>query len=131
MIEEVLSMAGRLRPPGHDADAEDVVAWRWFMAITTGVIGMGLATHIALACGFIPSIYPGFASAADTQEIRQQLVQARAVDLEGRILAMRAMHCRTDNPTLKQLYLETLQKTIFEYHKLSKVTFPLPDCKEF
>jgi len=119
-----------IRPPGNDAPDKTVQAWRWAIAITTGVTTLSLALHIALACGFVGFLHPGFASAADVQQIRDERKAERQTDLEQKILQVKKEQC-TATGQARSLYTFSLQKMLVEYQKLSGSAYPVPNCEDF
>lgn len=134
-MEEEVKEAGKawfkaLRPPKADAPDKYVQAWRWTIAITTGVNTLALAAHIALACGLISSVYPGFALAGDVQKIQEERRIERQTDLEQKILEVREKQCSADGQ-VKKLHAFTLQKMLVEYQKLSGSAYPVPTCEDF
>lgn len=91
---------------------------------------MALAAHIALACGLITSVYPGFALASDVEQMRQERKVERETDLESKILDVRLKQCDSEG-LVRRLNTQTLQKMLIEYQKLTSRVYPLPDCDEF
>lgn len=92
MIKELGELASALIPP-HDADPESLRRWRVILAGVVFIMAAGLTTHIALACGFIPMLFPGFASAADVQSLSQQQVVMRSESLGDTIYLLRKDQC--------------------------------------
>lgn len=92
---------------------------------------MGLAVHIALACGLLGFIHPGFASAADVAQIQQERKVERQTDLEQKILEIREKQCTAPSPQVKSLHAFTLQKMLVEYQRLSGSPYPVPTCEDF
>lgn len=134
-MEEEIKEAGKwwikgLRPPKATASHKHVQAWRWFIAVSTGVNALALAAHITLACGLLGSTYPGFASAADVEQIRSERKLERQTDLEQRILQVREKQCASDGQ-VKSLHTFTLQKMLIEYQQLSGSAYPVPSCEDF
>jgi hypothetical protein len=126
----VKAWAKSLRPPKASATDRQVQAWRWAIAITSGVTALSLATHIALACGLISSIHPGFALAADIEQIQRERKIERQSDLEQKILQVKKEQC-TASGQAKSLYTFSLQKMLVEYQKLSGSAYPVPACEDF
>ncbi len=91
---------------------------------------MALAVHIALACGLISSVYPGFAQAGDVNQLREERKIERQTDLEQKILQMKKDQC-TANGQARTLYTFSLQKMLVEYQKLSGSAYPVPSCDDF
>lgn len=92
MLKELAEVATNLIPP-HDADPEKIYRWRVYAAGAVILMATGLATHIALACGFIPALFPGFASAADMQTMASQQRVMRAEILDDTLYTMQRDQC--------------------------------------
>ena len=136
MVEDEIKDAGKwwikgLRPPKADASERHVQSWRWFIAVSTGVTALSLTLHILLACGFLTFIHPGFASAADVEQIREERKTDRQTDLEQKILEVREKQCTAPTPQIKSLHTATLQKMLLEYQRLSGTNYPTPSCEDF
>lgn len=129
-VEQVIDGLKKLKPPSGDAAGTEVTAWRWTIAITVGATAMSLAAHIALACGMLTSVHPGFALASDVQAMRDERKMERETDLESKILETRARQCKADTP-VRELHTQTLQKMLIEYAKITSRQYPLPDCVDF
>jgi hypothetical protein len=129
-MEQIIEVAKRLKPPSGNANGREVTAWRWTVAIITGATALSLATHIALACGFIVGIHPGFALASDVEAMRIERKLERETDLEAKILDIRLKQCTSDT-TIRSLHTQTLQKMLIEYAKLANGQYPLPSCEDF
>ncbi len=135
-MEEEIKEAGKwwvkgLRPPKANASHKHVQAWRWFIAVSTGVNALALAAHITLACGLLGSAYPGFASAADVEQIKIERKIERETDLEQKILEIREKQCTAPSPQIKSLHTLTMQKMLIEYQRLSGSNYPVPSCEDF
>ena len=134
-MEEEVKEAGKawfraIRPPKANATDRHVQAWRWAIALTTGVNTLALAAHIVLACGLLGSTYPGFASAGEVEQIRKERKIERQTDLEQRILQVREKQCGSTGQ-VKSLHTFTLQKMLVEYQQLSGTAYPVPNCEDF
>lgn len=135
VVKVAVAAAMKARPP---KDGEDPTAWRWFMAV--GLVGTaaGLVFHIALACGFLTMLHPGFASATDQEKVRQEakaarleVVEARIESLEARIFDLRIQQCeavRTGKNATAFTY--QLQGLLTRYMRLEGKMPGLPTCEE-
>lgn len=130
MKDLIVDGVRRLTPPKPDADPERIQQWRWFVALVTGVLAVGLTTHIAIACGFLPAIHPGFALASEVQNIRHERLLERETDLEAKLLEVRMKQCESEG-VVRQLHTATLQKMLIEYKRLTDGEYPLPACIDF
>jgi hypothetical protein len=130
VLEQTVEGLKKLRPPSGNANGREVTAWRWTIAITVGATAVSLGLHIALACGFLTAVHPGFASAADVSAMRDERRAERETDLETKILDVRLKQCTSD-ATVRSLHTQTLQKMLVEYDKLTGRQYPLPGCEDF
>lgn len=128
--ESIVNGLKRLTPPEPNADHREVQSWRWYIAILTGATAMSLMGHIALACGFIPVVHPGFALASDIQQLKYELRESREADLTAKILDTRQKQCAATG-TVKLLYTEALTKLTIQYWNTTNRQYPLPDCSDF
>src|SRR4051812_30008198 len=92
MLTELGEVAAKLIPP-HDADPDKIYRWRVYTAGTVILMAAAIGTHIALACGFLPAFFPGFASAADMQTMAVQQRVMRAEILGDAIYTMQKDQC--------------------------------------
>lgn len=98
---------------------------------------MSLATHIAIACGFLTFMHPGFARADEISKVQAQVkvlsdsIEAqRVANLRNTILEVRQKQCGAA-AEVRALYTESLQNMLIEYETLTKQRYPLPDCASF
>lgn len=132
-----IDLAKMLIPP-TDADPNHIYNYRlvisgWVLAVTilSGV-------HVALACGFLTSIFPGFASAAAIKEENDTLsVQNKRLDafeqanLGAQIFNMREKQCKAPAGA-RDVYTTQLNDLYYRYSKLSpSQQYRLPGCEEF
>lgn len=132
MKEIAQAVASKLKPPPADADPGVVMAWRWFVALTTGVTALALSIHIALACGMLATAtgYSGFASAEDLAKLRLASAEQRVRELSKEMLDAKQKMC-SGNGDVKRLYLQSYNDLRAEYYQLTKREFPDPDCRDF
>lgn len=130
MKDEVLEGLRRLKPPPGDAGPDEIQAWRWFIAILLGATSMGLALHVAMVCGFLTILHPGFVRADEFQTMQKERRLERETDLETKILDTRLKQCTTAGD-LRALHGASLQKMRVEYARLTGRDYPLPACEDF
>jgi hypothetical protein len=138
MKEEIREFASRLAPPPHDADPDKVQAWRWFLALTTGVNTMGLAIHVLLSCGYATALgISGFAKAGDVAGIRQEMAEVkidlrakRVRELSSLMLDAKQKQCAATGQA-KRLYLQSYNEMRTEYFQIMGREFPDPPCADF
>lgn len=89
---------------------------------------MTLMAHIALACGLVPAVYTGFASAQDVRSLQVQ----RATDLSLKIIEAKEKQCVSAvDERVQMLYRESIARMESEYEKLMGREFKTPTCAEF
>lgn len=128
IIDVTATTLRKLRPPRTD---EDPTAWRWFMA--GGIVGTAgaLAIHIALACGFLGGVWPGFARADDTNKIKDEVQVARVENLEARIFDLRVAQCAAIREGKSaQAFTIQLQSLLQKYVNITQRSPNLPICEE-
>ncbi len=78
-LEDAEKVAKIFMPPEWHPSAR--LKFDLAVVIWLGVISMGVAVHVAIACGYLTFIYPGFATAAEvsTQQIQLSSIQANMV----------------------------------------------------
>lgn len=103
----------------------------------TMTIGGGV--HIAMACGLLAGVWPGFASAADLQSLSRVQQSLAAVQqqmlvqqLDSDIFQTRQEQCTAKSPEAKLVYLQRLQDKLEAFDELKTNRHPrIPDCSEF
>ena len=128
----IQSLLGALVPP-HDADGAAIYRYRIAISVLVMANTLGLAAHVALACGLIPVVFPGFADASGlaNQETRWQQVEIGLTD--QKILDTRSRQCAaivTKNRAALEFATERLQAELEHYQELSPRPYRLPDCSE-
>lgn len=81
-----------------------------------------LITHIAWACGLLPT-FGGFAHAADVQDIKREL-------LEQNLFTTRKAQCFAEDSASKQFYRERIGRLLREYYEVTKTHWEMPTCRE-
>ncbi len=130
--EEAVSLASkigkRLKPP--QSDDPNVMVWRWFMVVVSVMNLMGLAVHVALACGLTP-VFSGFAYASDVKTTQVNLADVRVEQLEWRAFDLRVKQCEAikkhENP---QPFTIQLSDIIKRYQSLTSRRLQIPQCNE-
>lgn len=130
-MKDMFGLLKRLQPPLPGASDEEMYSWRWMMSITSGFTAIALAAHIAMACGFLTVVHPGFAMASDIRSLKEDLRGYKETQIEAQILDAQTKKCHQTNPQVRALYTGSLQKLMIEYQKLTGRTYPLPTCTEF
>lgn len=121
----------KIQPPGPDASPEAVYSWQFSISLLVGLNAMALAAHIAIACGFLTVVHPGFALASDTRKLEQELISYKQTQLEAAILDTRQKQCTQHGAEVRGLYTASLQRMLVEYQRITGRNYPLPDCNGF
>lgn len=136
-LDHVIEWGKKLKPPSGASSGKEITAWRWMVALTLGVTSLGLAAHIAIACGYLSFFHPGFARAdeiskvdAKVQAVSDDIKAARIAQLKVGILDAKQKQCSAA-PGVRALYTDSLQNMIIEYEQLAQRRYPLPDCASF
>lgn len=124
---------GILIPPKTDASPEKVYHWR--LAVAGGVMFLSgsLATHIALACGFLPTVFSGFAAAGDVTDVKNAILAMRADTLRGQIMETVKDQCNAHeqkNYTAERAATDRKYGRIDEYRKVTGRNPDVPQCWE-
>jgi hypothetical protein len=133
-----------LIPPRDDSDPEAVYRWRVKIAFSIFLGGIVMTTHIALACGWLLFLFPGFASAGDLGELRRDLTVAqqqlseeardfRVELLDREIRGVRRDQClaqQSGNQAALNYATDQLQGMIVLYRRLARSEYRLPQCDE-
>lgn len=126
----ILGGIKKIQPPGPNASPEAMHSWQFSISILVGLNAMALGVHIAIACGFLTVVHPGFALASDTQRLAQELVSYKQTQLEAAILDTRQKQC-TQHGQVRALYTESLQRMLVEYERITGRPYPVPSCDGF
>jgi len=128
----VKTVALGLKPPRRQSTyaSDEHRAWMWSVAIVSGISTMALSVHVALACGLLPSVFPGFLNAGEFAKVQQERAAEREANLETQILQLVERKC-VSSGEVRASYTRTLQKLRVEYIKVTGRDYPLPSCEGF
>lgn len=134
MLKDLGELATNLIPP-HDGDPEKIYRWRVILAGTVIAMTAGLSAHIALACGFLPVLFPGFASASDMQTMAVQQRVMRAEILGDMLYNMQKDQCiarATGNLQAAQTQDQRIREKRAAYRDITQgQNYELPPCDLF
>lgn len=134
MLKDGVDLAQKLIPP-HDGDAESIYRWRVLLAGTVIAMAVGIATHIALACGFVPVLFSGFASASDVANLSSQQQEMRVENLGDALYNMKKDQCiaqSAGNLQAAQGQDQRIREKRDLYRRLTKgQDYDLPSCELF
>lgn len=132
LVDLGVDLGKKLIPPPHDADEDQIRAWRFLLAGVTIVNLVGLTAHVLLACGLIPG-FSGFANANETNQkfqlISDDFKAGRISALETAIPDMTKRYCTTKGE-LQQIFLDKLNIMKVDYHRLSGIPYPQINCSD-
>lgn len=116
--------------PPRTNDLEEQQRWRWIVFGALIGLGGGLTLHIALACGLLPSIYPGFALASETQTIEKKLDLLTTIGLEREMRAKMQELCRENDHDRRNEINDDLARLQREYWSLTRQWYQIPRCDQ-
>lgn len=129
LIETGIEVAKGLVPPKTN-DLEEQQRWRWVVFGSIVSLAGSFALHIALACGWIPTVYPGFASAVETQGLQSRLDLIATLNLEHEIRSKTAELCNEKNRDRRIEINDEIAKLQREYLEIAKHWYPSPRCDQ-
>ncbi len=135
--DRAFAVLGALLPPTEADDPKVVRRWRVILALVVVMNTVSLATHIALACGFLLPMFPGFASASDVKALQRMILEQRVTSVRTQIMDTKKSACAAPSGEVRQLYTTNLTQLLSDYERLTYETegrarrFPLPDCDAF
>lgn len=134
MLKDIGELAVNLIPP-HDGDPEKIYRWRVILAGMVILMAGSIGSHIALACGFLPALFPGFASAEEVNNLAQQQIAMRVESLEDTLYNMRKDQCvaqSTGNLQAAQTQDQRIRDKLASYWKVTGgQRYELPPCSLF
>jgi hypothetical protein len=127
LIEAGIELVKILIPP-KASDQDSQQRWRWVVFI--GLVGLfaGLTAHIALACGWMPSVYSGFALSQDTKAIQQRVDVIATLALEREIRSKVLELCQERNQERRNELNGDLARLQHEYHDIAQQWYNVPGC---
>lgn len=138
-IQEGITDAAKLLVPPRERDGPRFRRWQWAVAAGVFLLAVTVAAHIALACGLIPTLYPGFANAGEVSQTRVELqnqvkaVQADAVAIrlaiwDQQLFNLRLQQCNEPNRNLRAALLEKIAEIQGRYRTLTGREPALINC---
>lgn len=129
LLEAGANVVKALVPPKTN-DLEDQQRWRWVVFTVLVSLSASLALHIALSCGWLPSVYPGFALASETQSIEQKLDLLTTIGLEREMRAKMQELCHETNQEHRSELNDDIARLQREYWTLMKQWYQIPRCDQ-
>jgi len=129
-LEDVgLGVVKAILPPRNTNDEYEQNRWRWMVFAALILIISGSVLHIALACGWLPSVYPGFAQVSSVTAIQTRVDLIAAQSLETAIRNRVADRCKAADPAFKQELTEDIDKLNREYFTIQRFFYREPKCQ--
>jgi hypothetical protein len=132
--DKATDIALALIPP-HDSDPERIYRWRLTLAGVVVLMAGTISAHIALACGFLPVFFPGFANASDVQALNVQQTAMRQESLESALYNMQRDKCLALSGGNMQAALvqdQRIREKMAVYRQISHgQNYDLPPCDLF
>jgi FtsZ-binding cell division protein ZapB len=127
IIETGITVAKMLIPPKSD-DPSDQQRWRWL--VFTSLIGAYtvILLHIVLACGLLPTVYPGFALASEEKDVQKRIDVIASLSLEHEIRDKTFQLCHEQDQRKRDALNDELSKLQREYYDISKNWYNVPSC---
>jgi hypothetical protein len=129
IFEMGIEVAKMLIPPKTN-ELEEQQRWRW--VVFAALIGLSttLALHIALACGWMPAIWPGFALASDTQAIQRRVDVIATLAIEHEIRIKATELCSEKDQMRRNEINDDIAKLQREYHDIASNWYNIPPCAQ-
>ena len=127
LIEAGIELMRMLVPPKTN-DLEEQQRWRWVVFVGLTSTFLGLSVHIALACGWLPSIYAGFALASETKSIQQRVDVIATLALEREMRSKALELCQEKDQSRRNEINGDLAKLQHEYHDIAQQWYNIPSC---
>lgn len=129
-ILEVGTDVAKLLVPPRTNDLEEQQRWRWVVFASLSALAVSLTVHILLACGWVSSIYPGFALASDTKAIQQRVDVIATLALEREMRAKATELCTEKSPQRRSELNDDISKLQREYHDIAETWYAIPRCDQ-
>lgn len=128
-IEVGTEIVKMLIPPKTN-DLEEQQRWRWVVFTLIVSLGASLLLHVALACGMLPGIYPGFALESETRSITDKLDLLTTIGLEREMRAKMLELCKEHNQDRRNEINEDISRLQREYWSIEKQWYQVPRCDQ-
>lgn len=129
LAEMGMEIVKTLIPPKTN-DLEAQQRWRWVVFAALISLGSSLLLHIALACGMLPSVYPGFALESETKTITEKLDLLTTIGLEREMRAKMLELCKEPNHDRRAEINEDIARLQREYWSIEKQWYQVPRCDQ-
>lgn len=96
------------------------------------LVGLALtfAAHVLLACGWLTIVYPGFASASETQAIQRRVDVIATLSLEHEMRSKTAELCGEKDQRRRDELNDDISKLQREYREVTTQWYQVPRCDQ-
>lgn len=129
LIEIGAEVTKVLIPPKTN-DLEEQQRWRWVVFVSIIGLTSSLLLHIALACGYIPALYAGFASATATEDIQRRVDVIATLSLQHEIRSKAIELCIEKSQDKRNELNDDISKLQKEYHDIAQTWYAIPGCSQ-
>lgn len=129
LIESGLDVAKALVPPKTN-DLEEQQRWRWVVFAAIMVLATSFTAHVALECGWVPSVFSGFASASDQQAIQRRIDVIASLSLEHEMRDKALQLCSERDQQKRNELNDEISKLQREYYDISHNWYTIPRCDQ-
>jgi hypothetical protein len=122
-----------LFPMPDASESKQIFRWRQVVSLAILLLGASLVVGDALAWGFVPVLYGGFAQQTLVQTMTTSLTEVRASQVERTIIEARERQCyaqRESNMDALQFATEKLNDSLDAYKRAVGHAFRVPECNE-
>lgn len=123
----VVEAVKALVPPKTN-DLEEQQRWRWIVFAALIALSVAVALHIAIACGYLPSVSSGFALASEQRFIQRRVDVIATLSLEHEIRSKTAELCRERLEGRRTELNDDISKLQREYLEIEKKWYAVPGC---
>jgi hypothetical protein len=129
LVETVISAIRFMLPP-RGSDRRGQTRWRWLVFVMLCAIMLGGALHLLLECGYLASVFPGYATTADVARLESRVDALQTVSMEERMLTKAAERCEAKDSRTKQELSADIARLEYDYHAIAKAWYRVPGCSE-
>jgi hypothetical protein len=120
----------KLMVPPKTNDLDEQQRWRWVVFAFMVSMLSSVSVHLALACGWIPSVYPGFALASETKSIERKLDLLTTIGLEREMRAKMQELCHEREHDRRNELNDDVARLQRDYWGLTKQWYQIPRCDQ-
>lgn len=115
-------------PRTNDLDVQQ--RWRWAVFASIIAISVAFTSHLALECGWLPELHPGFASQADVKNIEKKIDLISVISIERDIKDKIRQMCKSHDPELRLELNDDIDRLQRDYKSITGDWYRLPKCED-